>query len=121
MNAKAEQPGRFDGLKWAVVAALVTAGIVGNTLYDDQSLLYRVLALTAMALVAAWIAVQTERGQAFWQLAKDARVEIRRVVWPTREESTQTTLIVVVFVLIVALLLWALDTGLGWLAAKIIG
>ncbi len=119
--AKAEQSGALDTLKWVVVFVLVAAAVAGNSYFSAESLLYRVLALVAVAVIAALIAVQTVKGAAFWQLTKDARVEIRKVVWPTRQESTQTTLIVVAFVILVALLLWALDTGLGWAVSKIIG
>jgi len=56
-----------------------------------------------------------------WQLLKSSRTEIRKVVWPTRQETTQTTLIVVVFVFIMALILWGIDSVLGWLVGMVIG
>lgn len=112
---------RLDPVKWGIVVALVAAGVVGNSYYADQSLLYRVLALVALALVAGWVASTTERGGAFWHLVKGSRTEIRKVVWPTRQETTQTTMIVVVFVFIMALVLWALDSILGWLVSMVIG
>ena len=122
MNAKAEvQTGGLDGLKWVVVLLLVAAAVAGNIYFADQSLLYRVLGLLAVAGVAAFVAVQTTQGAAFWQLSKEARTEIRKVVWPTRQETTQTTLIVVAFVLLMSLILWGLDTLFGWLASLIIG
>ena len=55
-----------------------------------------------------------------WTLIKDARGEIRRVVWPTRDETVQTTLIVLVLVLIFALILWLLDSGLSWVVSSIL-
>jgi len=112
---------RLDPVKWGVVVLLVVAGVVGNSYYADQSLLYRVLALVAMAAVAAWVASTTERGGAFWQLIKGSRTEIRKVVWPTRQETTQTTMIVVVFVFFMALILWGIDSLLGWLVGMLIG
>lgn len=112
---------RLDPLKWGVVVVLVTAGVVGNSYYGEESLLYRVLALLALAAVAGWVASTTERGNAFWQLVKGSRTEIRKVVWPTRQETTQTTLIVVVFVFIMALILWGIDSLLGWLVGMVIG
>ncbi|WP_339339554.1 preprotein translocase subunit SecE [uncultured Oceanicoccus sp.] len=122
MNANAEsQNGNLDGLKWLVVVALIVAGIAGNVYYADQSLLYRVIGLLVIAIAAAFVAVQTVQGAAFWKLAKEARTEIRKVVWPTRQESTQTTLIVVAFVFVMALILWGLDTLLGWLVSLAIG
>ncbi|MGD2007489.1 MAG: preprotein translocase subunit SecE [Cellvibrionales bacterium] len=112
---------RLDPLKWGVVVVLVAAGVVGNSYYGEESLLYRVLALLALAAVAGWVASTTERGNAFWQLVKGSRTEIRKVVWPTRQETTQTTLIVVVFVFIMALILWGIDSLLGWLVGMVIG
>ena len=75
----------------------------------------------AIAAVAGMIALQTAKGAAFWTLVKSSRTEIRKVVWPTRQETVQTTLIVVVFVLLVALMLWGLDSLLGWLVSLVIG
>jgi preprotein translocase subunit SecE len=122
MNPKAEaQDSRFDLLKWLVVVILVVVGVVGNQYYSAQPILYRVLALLAIAAVAAYVGLQTGKGKAFFVLAKEARAEIRKVVWPTRQETTQTTLIVVAVVLVMALLLWGLDSLLGWLVSLIVG
>ena len=121
MVAKAEDAGRLDGLKWVVVLLLVGAGIGGNIYFSGESLLYRVLALLALAIVAGYVASLTVKGAAFVSLLKGARTEIRKVVWPTRQESTQTTLIVVAFVIVAALILWGLDSLLGWLASMVIG
>ena len=122
MNAKTEsKTSRLDSLKWLVVVALITLGVVGNQYFASESILYRVLGLVAIAAVASFVAVQTAKGQAFLTLAKESRAEIRKVVWPNRQETTQTTLIVVVVVLIMALLLWGLDSFLGWLVSLIVG
>lgn len=122
MNPKAEAQGsRFDIAKWLVVVVLVVVGVVGNQYYSAQPILYRVLALLVIAVAAAYVALQTVRGKAFFVLAKEARTEIRKVVWPTRQETMQTTLIVVAVVLVMALLLWGLDSLLGWLVSLIVG
>ena len=112
---------RFDSVKWIVVTALVAVAVVGNSYFADQSLLYRVLGIVAIAAVAGLIALQTAKGAAFWTLVKGSRNEIRKVVWPTRQETVQTTMIVVAFVLLVALILWGLDSFLGWLVSLAIG
>ena len=122
MNPKAEaQDSRFDLVKWLVVVLLVAVGVVGNQYYSAQPILYRVLALLVIAAVAAYVGLQTGKGKAFFVLAKEARAEIRKVVWPTRQETTQTTLIVVAVVLVMALLLWGPDSLLGWLVSLIVG
>ena len=103
--------GRIAILPW------LPLGVIGNSYYADQSLLYRVIALLVLAIAAGWVASTTVRGGAFWQLVKGARTEIRKVIWPTRQETTQTTMIVVVFVFVMALILWAMDSLLGWLVS----
>jgi preprotein translocase subunit SecE len=118
-DAAAASP--LDWMKWLLVIVLVSAGVVGNWYYQDQSLLYRVLALIVLAGLAAFVAVQTEKGRAAWQLMKDARNEIRRVVWPKRPETVQTTGIVVVLVVVFGLILWLLDTILSWIVSNVIG
>jgi preprotein translocase subunit SecE len=121
MNAKAETSGGMDSLKWVVVVLLVAAGVAGNSYFADFALFYRFFGLLVLAAVALLVAVQTEKGAALWQLTKEARIEIRKVVWPTRTEATQTTLVVVAIVLIAALILWAMDSVLGWIVSQFIG
>ena len=121
MNAKAETAGSLDSLKWVLIVAIAAGGIAANVYFSAEPLLYRVLGLVVLAAMGVFIALQTTQGAAFAKLAKEARVEIRKVVWPTRQESTQTTLIVVVFVIVAALILWGLDALLGWLASLVIG
>ena len=122
MTPKAEaQSSRFDLVKWLAVVALVVVGVVGNQYYSASPILYRVLVLLALAAVAVFIGLQTVKGKSFAVLVKEARTEIRKVVWPTRQETTQTALIVVAVVLVMALLLWGLDSLLGWLVSLIVG
>jgi len=115
------QTTRFDTVKWIIVAALVIAGVVGNSVYSDQSLLYRTIALVAIAAVALFVVLQTAKGRGWAVSFKEARKEIRKVVWPNRQETTQKTLIVVVVVLIMALVLWGLDSFLSWAVSSLIG
>ena len=115
------QESRFDLFKWLAVVALVVVAVVGNQYYSASPILYRVLALLVLAAVAGFVALQTAKGKSFFALAKEARTEIRKVVWPTRQETTQTTLIVVAVVLVMALLLWGLDSLLGWAVSLIVG
>ncbi len=111
---------KFDTAKWIIVVVLLAVAVVGNSYYSDQSLLYRVLGIVILAGVAGLVALQTAKGAAFWALVKGSRTEIRKVVWPTRQETVQTTMIVVAFVLLAALLLWGLDAFLGWLVSLVI-
>jgi preprotein translocase subunit SecE len=74
-----------------------------------------------MAAIAAFIAMQTLKGQAFFQLVKASRAEIRRVVWPTRQETTQTTLVVVAVVVVMSVILWLLDMSFNKIISLVIG
>ncbi|MBZ9558966.1 MULTISPECIES: preprotein translocase subunit SecE [Modicisalibacter] len=122
MKQNAEvQESRHDGLKWAVVLILVALAVVGNSYFADQALLYRVLGVVALGLGAAAVALTTAKGRSLLELARSSRKEIQRVVWPTRQETVQTTAIVLVAVLVVGLMLWLIDTLLGWIMSGIIG
>ena len=122
MSAKAElNDGRFDVIKWVVVALIVSVGVFGDSYFSAEPVLYRAIALVVLGIVAAFVALQTSKGKAFWSLLKEARIEIRKVVWPTRQETTQTTMIVVAVVLVMALVLWGLDSLLGWIVSQFIG
>lgn len=116
-----EETSMLDRAKWFVVIAIVVAGIVGNWWFDELNVFYRALALVAMALLAGFILFQTEKGRNLWILMRDARSEVRRVIWPTRPETLQTTLIVILLILVFALILWALDSLLTWVVQMLIG
>lgn len=122
MNAKADSNASpLDSLKWLIVVALVVIGVVANQYYASESILYRAIGLLVLGAVALFIAAQTAKGRSLLVLAKESRAEIRKVVWPSRPETVQTTLIVVAVVLIMGLLLWGLDTFLGWIVSLIVG
>ncbi len=110
-----------DTLKWVAVTVLVVTGIYGNSYFADLSWLYRLLALLGLSAIAVLVAAKTVKGQAFIALGIEAKTEIRKVVWPTREETTQTTIIVVIAVLVLALVLYALDSSLSWLLKALLG
>ena len=123
MNAKAEleQQPRLDVLKWLVVIAMVGGGVFANHYYaSNVSVVIRFVVLVLMAAAAIFIALQSSQGQAFWAMAKESRIEIRKVVWPTRQEALHTTLAVFGVVVVSALILWGIDSALGWAVSKII-
>ncbi|GAB3350472.1 MULTISPECIES: preprotein translocase subunit SecE [Chromohalobacter] len=122
MKQSAEVQGsRFDVAKWAVAVVLVVLAVAGNAYFADQALLYRVLGVVVLGVAAAAVALTTTKGRALAELARGSRKEIQRVVWPTRPETIQTTAIVLVAVVLVGILLWLIDTLLGWAMSGIIG
>ena len=112
---------KLDSVKWLLVVVLVGAGIYGNSYFSDESLLYRVIAMLVVAGIAMSMAVTTEKGASAWSMIKGARTEIRKVIWPTRQETSQTTIIVLIFVVLCGLFFWALDSFLGWIASLLLG
>lgn len=108
--------GTMNALKWAIVFVLIGLGVLGSYHFSDQSLLLRVLGWLVVAGLSLAVAFQTESGKRFLGFALDARTELRKVVWPSRKETVQTTVMVLGVVAIVALILWVVDI----LALKII-
>ncbi|WP_420934138.1 preprotein translocase subunit SecE [Alteromonas sp. A081] len=110
MSEKTEnQSNGLDMFKWVVVFALLAGLVTANTIYGELSVLYRALAAVVVAVVVGFIAASTNKGSAFLSFAKESRTEVRKVVWPTRQEANQTTLIVLAATMVMALILWGLD------------
>ena len=120
MNAKVETNSTLDTVKLAFAILILVAAVVGFYWYADQSLLYRVIGLLVAVGIAGLIAMQTEKGRNYWSLFQNTQTEVRKVVWPTRQETLQMTLIVVVMVIIMAIFLWLLDMFLGWAIGSLI-
>ncbi len=123
MNASTEsQPsGSLDTLKWGIIFLLLAAAIGGNYVYAEESVLFRAIGVVFAVGIAGFIAMQTEKGRTAVAFAKESRTEVRKVVWPTRQEAVQTTGIVLVVTLIMSFLLWGLDSVLFWVVGLITG
>jgi preprotein translocase subunit SecE len=112
---------RFDWLKWLVVFIILGTSIYANWYFSAESVLYRVIGFLLALAFAGLIAAQTAKGAATIELAIGARTEWRKVVWPTKQERNQTTLIVLVVILLMALMLWGIDSLLSWVASLVMG
>ena len=122
MSEKTESTSNpLDMMKWLVIFALLAGLIAANHMFGEVSVLVRALVAVAVVAVAGFIAATTEKGSAFLTFAKESRMEVRKVIWPTRQETNQTTLIVMAATLIMALLLWGLDGIIVRLVAFITG
>ena len=98
-----------DKIKLVVAFVIAAAAVAGFYLYSDQSLLMRVIGLLVMVGITLAIIYQTEVGRSSWGYVVASRNEVRKVVWPSRQETVQTTAMVVVMVFVMALLLWIID------------
>jgi preprotein translocase subunit SecE len=113
MNTNVESgPGFLDTAKLALAAAILVGGIVIFYVYEEQSLLVSVSVLLVAIALAVAVFMASERGQLLWRFIQGSRVEIRKVIWPTRQETKQTTLTVFVFALVMGIFFWLLDMGL---------
>ncbi|MGN8159337.1 preprotein translocase subunit SecE [Salinisphaera sp. RV14] len=107
-------------LLWLAIVVLI-ASIAGYYYFTAYTDVVRVLGMLAGVAVAALIAFQSALGRTAWSYVQGSRTELRRMVWPTRRETMQTTLLVVVFVLILAAFIWALDIVLGYAVTLLTG
>lgn len=112
---------KSDTLKWLAIFVIFCASVVANYHYDAVAWALRAALGIFLTAIMLGLALLTVKGQLAWEFIKSARIELRKVVWPTRQETLQTTLIVVVFVVIVALILWGLDSLFLWLIGLLLG
>ena len=110
-----------NGVLWFVVVALAAAGVVGNIYFQEQSVLFRAVALVIVAAVALGLWLQTAMGTRFRTLYHGSRVELRKVVWPTRQETLQSSLVVLLVVAVISLVLWLFDSLFAWIISLLVG
>ena len=111
----------FDAVKLLVSLVILVAGVIGFYYFKDEAQLLRVLGILTVVVIAFGIVATTQIGRKSLGFARDARVEVRKVVWPTRQETTQTTIVVLIMVLVVAIMLWLIDMFLGWGVRSLLG
>jgi preprotein translocase subunit SecE len=116
-----EQPTVVDTAKLSLAIIVVLAGLVGYYYFAETSALLRALGVIAALAIAAVVAMTSLQGRQLWKFIQGARVELNKVVWPTREETIQTTLVVLVVALFGGVFFWLLDLFLLWLTTRITG
>jgi len=112
---------KLDTLKLVVAVVIIISGVIGFYFFAGYPLWMRLVGLLACVGVATAVAWQTEKGRNSMLFIQGAQLEVRKVVWPTRQETLQTTLIVIIVVIIVAIILWLLDMFLGWSVRTLMG
>ena len=115
MSTKVESgPGPLDTILLLLAAAVLIGGIAAYYVFEDESLPLRVAGVLVSLAIGTVIAMRSAQGQNLWRFIQGSRVEIRKVIWPTRQEALQTTLTVLVFALILGIFFWGLDFFLLW-------
>lgn len=113
-SQRTDARGKGDLLKWILVLLLIVVGIYANAHF--ASVAWGIRAAVGIVLAAIILAVigLTAKGRAAWEFIKGSRAELRKVVWPTKQETIQTTILVVAMVVLVALILWGIDALFFW-------
>ena len=106
-----EVTNKLDTVKLLLSIALLVAGIAGFYYYESEGLglIYRVLGLLLFVLIALGTVYTTNLGQSVVGFGRESRAEVRKVVWPTRQETIQTTMMVIVAVIVIGIFLWFID------------
>ena len=120
VTAGAAANGLTNKLKWAVVVLMVVFAVVGNLHFAGSPLAIRAAALIVVGVVALFLAKTTSQGGMAWEFIKESRLEMRKVVWPTRQETIQTTGLVIAVVAIMSLILWGVDSIFALIISNII-
>jgi|KBSSwiStaDraftv2_1062776.scaffolds.fasta_scaffold1566731_1 preprotein translocase subunit SecE len=110
-----------DKAKVVVAALLVAGGITGYYLLSTQPAWMRWICVVAGLLLAALVVAMSAYGRSLKQFFLDSRVELRKIVWPTRQETLQVTVAVFIFVIVAGLFFWLVDLGLAWATKALSG
>jgi len=103
-----------DRIKIILALLILGGGVVAFYVFGELSFLYRVIGLLVVVAISVGVIMTAPVGKQSWAFLQDARTEVRKVVWPTRKETSQTTLLIMISVVIVGLMLWGLDSLLLW-------
>jgi preprotein translocase subunit SecE len=121
-HTETSESGMLDTIKLLIAAAALVGGLYAYYFYEaDFAQAIRVLMVLGGTIAGIGIAMTSAQGRRLWHFIQGSRVEIRKVVWPTKQETTQTAIAVFVFTLIMMLFFWVLDSGLLWLTQRLVG
>jgi preprotein translocase subunit SecE len=112
---------KIDTYLWALIIILVSAGIVANHYFSNVVWTLRLSGWIVLLCVVIFLVFTTVAGKKLWNFAKEARVELRKVVWPSKDETVRTTMLVAAMVVVVALILWGVDAVLLWIVNLLSG
>jgi preprotein translocase subunit SecE len=117
-NVKLESKAtKRDSILWVMMGVILLLAIYANSYFSHQAVAIRLIGWIIDLILLASLFFYTTLGQRFWSFAQASRAELRKVVWPTREETVRTTLIVMAMVMVAGLFLWGIDTLLLWAVA----
>ena len=123
MNAKTETsgPGVLDVINLLLAVGLIVAGVGAYYYFPDASVALRAVGVVVSIALAIAVFLSTVRGQELWTFIQSSRVELRKVVWPTKNETVQTAIAVIIFTIVMAIFFWVLDKFLFWATRLLTG
>ncbi len=121
METKTETSSTLDTVKLLFAALLLVAGLGSYYYYTDQSILVRVGGVLVATVLALVVFMQTELGRNLWHFMLGARIELNKMVWPSRPETVQTTMAVIFFAILLGVFFFFLDMLLGWATRMLTG
>jgi preprotein translocase subunit SecE len=114
---------KSDTLLWILISVLIAAGVFANCYFSELSWALRFTGWIILICVLVGLAATTLQGKKIWSFAKNARVELFKVVWPTREETVKITMVIAALVLVASIILWGIDSillrAVAWLAGAL--
>jgi len=111
----------MDTVKTVFALVILVAGVGGFYYFSEKLLLYRVLGILATSAMALMLILSTDMGKGFILFLDESKREVRKMIWPTRQETAQATMFVVALVFFVGIVLWLLDMFLFWGIGKLTG
>jgi preprotein translocase subunit SecE len=111
----------LDALKLAAGVVILAAGIAGFYLLADLPIWLRWIIVLAALVVGALVSLQSAQGKTFWAFVQSSRIELRKVVWPTRQETVQVTIVVFVMIVVLGFFFWGVDSLLGFVTKWLTG
>lgn len=111
---------KIDYFLWLFVVLIILAIIAGNLYFNTVNISLRATSILILALIALGLAGLTQRGKLIWTFIKEARLELRKVVWPTRQETLRTSFLIFVIVVLMSLILWGVDSLFALLVSSIV-
>ena len=124
MNAKSDTSSLsspLDKVKVFLAIAILVAGVAGYYVYETAPTVLRVAGVVFSLAVAIAVFMTSDVGRELWRFIQGSRVELRKVVWPNRQETVQTTLVIIFFVIIMGIFFWLLDMFLMWATRLLTG
>ncbi len=121
ITQETSESGFLDIIKLLLAAGVLVGGLYSYYYFLEVSLPLRVLMVLGGTAAGITVGMTSTQGQRLWAFVQGARIEIRKVVWPTKQETTQTSIAVFIFTFIMAMFFWGLDSFLLWLTRTLVG